>query len=277
MRKVMQTGNIDQLCRFGASSGALLAPVAAAGARTCCLRAQEPADCRRPAGQGARAARRCMDDPDVRDWLARSASSTAPHHRSGARPHLAAMADMTAPAMAVRQHILASLAAVPDGPARAGARPGGALYAEIADRACWSHAPAGRRCSWAWASLLERLYWRATTRLPPAADRDAAGHGARRGCDAVGRRLAFGLGWIASFALGSLGAFLLFDWPPLLHGLIARVLLVVVVVWLTRCCSGSSWRRARSASASCRCSTASAAHWYLLADAGRRLVHRRRS
>ena len=39
---------------------------------------------------------------------------------------------------------------------------------------------------------------------------------------AVGRRLAFGLGWAASFALGSLGAFLLFDWPPLLHGLIAR-------------------------------------------------------
>ena len=42
---------------------------------------------------------------------------------------------------------------------------------------------------------------------------------------AVGRRLAFGLGWTASFAVGSLGAFLLFDWPPLLHALIARVLL----------------------------------------------------
>ena len=99
--------------------------------------------------------------------------------------------------------------------------------------------------------LVERLYWRATTGFRQrliAMQLDTV----EARLKAVGLRLAFGLGWIGSFAVGSLGAFLLFDWPPLLHGLIARVLLVVIVVWLTpRCCSGSSWHRARNASASC--------------------------
>ncbi len=33
---------------------------------------------------------------------------------------------------------------------------------------------------------------------------------------AVGLRTAYGLGLLLAFALGSVGAFLLFDWPPLL-------------------------------------------------------------
>src|SRR4029077_16896010 len=33
---------------------------------------------------------------------------------------------------------------------------------------------------------------------------------------AAGRRVLFGLGLLMSFAGGSIGAFLLFDWPPLL-------------------------------------------------------------
>ena len=79
---------------------------------------------------------------------------------------------------------------------------------------------------------------------------------------AVGLRLAFGLGWTASFAVGSLGAFLLFDWPPLLHALIARVLLLVVVVWLTtillRFVMAPGAERFRILPVS----TASARHWY---------------
>ncbi len=33
------------------------------------------------------------------------------------------------------------------------------------------------------------------------------------GLNAVGRRLAYGLGVLLAFALGSIGGFLLFDWP----------------------------------------------------------------
>ena len=80
--------------------------------------------------------------------------------------------------------------------------------------------------------LLERVYWRATAdfrRRLIAMELDTV----EERLGAVGRRLLFGLGWAASFALGSLGAFLLFDWPPLLHALISRLLLVMVAAWLT--------------------------------------------
>jgi len=50
---------------------------------------------------------------------------------------------------------------------------------------------------------------------------------------AVGMRLGFGLLWVASFALGSVGAFLLFSWPPLLHSVVLGYLLAFLVVRLT--------------------------------------------
>ena len=37
---------------------------------------------------------------------------------------------------------------------------------------------------------------------------------------AVAMRLAFGAGLVAAFALGSVGAFLAFDWPPLLREMV---------------------------------------------------------
>ena len=77
------------------------------------------------------------------------------------------------------------------------------------------------------ASLLERLYWRVTTGFRQRLDRDAARPVQTRLAARSAARLLLGLGWVAAFAAGSLGAFLLFDWPPLLHGLIARCLLIV--------------------------------------------------
>ena len=170
-------------------------------------------------------------------------------------------ADMTAPAMAVRQHILASLAAIPTALPEL-ARAWRVLYAEIAEQGVLVHPPAGRGVPGPGhpgrAALLAGDHG-----LSPAPDRDAAGHGARRGS----RRSA--AGWRSASAgsarspLGSLGAFLLFDWPPLLHGLIARVLLVVIVVWLTsvllRFILAPGAERFRILPVS----TASAAHWHL--------------
>ena len=45
-------------------------------------------------------------------------------------------------------------------------------------------------------------------------------------------RFGFGAGWVTAFALGSIGAFLAFDWPPVLRDLLLRLLLAVVVVRL---------------------------------------------
>ncbi len=43
-------------------------------------------------------------------------------------------------------------------------------------------------------------------------------------------RFGFGTGWVTAFALGSIGAFLAFDWPPVLRDLLLRLLLAVVAV-----------------------------------------------
>jgi small-conductance mechanosensitive channel len=49
----------------------------------------------------------------------------------------------------------------------------------------------------------------------------------------IGLRLAFGLSEVAIFGLGSIGAFLAFDWPPLLHQVVLAYLVAAVVLRLT--------------------------------------------
>jgi moderate conductance mechanosensitive channel len=49
---------------------------------------------------------------------------------------------------------------------------------------------------------------------------------------AVGMRAAYGLGVLFAFAIGSIGAFLLFDWPPLLKQIVLGYLLVFLIVRL---------------------------------------------
>jgi small-conductance mechanosensitive channel len=50
---------------------------------------------------------------------------------------------------------------------------------------------------------------------------------------AVGLRLAYGIGVLAAFAVGSVGAFLLFHWPPLLEEIVLGYLTIVLEVRLT--------------------------------------------
>jgi moderate conductance mechanosensitive channel len=50
----------------------------------------------------------------------------------------------------------------------------------------------------------------------------------------VGQRLAYNLLWLLSFALGSLGALLLFSWPPYLKTILSAIFLIIVIalLWL---------------------------------------------
>ncbi|MGE3741325.1 MAG: mechanosensitive ion channel domain-containing protein [Geminicoccaceae bacterium] len=48
----------------------------------------------------------------------------------------------------------------------------------------------------------------------------------------VGLRLGYNLLWLASFAVSSLGAFLLFNWPPLLKTVLTALFLIIVVAGL---------------------------------------------
>ena len=51
-------------------------------------------------------------------------------------------------------------------------------------------------------------------------------------------RLAFATGWALSFAIGSVGAFLCFSWPPLLREIVLGYLVAFLCVWLARIVCG---------------------------------------
>jgi small-conductance mechanosensitive channel len=51
-------------------------------------------------------------------------------------------------------------------------------------------------------------------------------------------RLAFATGWALSFAVGSVGAFLCFSWPPLLREIVLGYLVAFLCVWLARIVAG---------------------------------------
>ncbi|HET6518687.1 MAG TPA: mechanosensitive ion channel domain-containing protein [Geminicoccaceae bacterium] len=78
---------------------------------------------------------------------------------------------------------------------------------------------------------VEWLFWWATggfRRRMIAAGLDSAGDRVR----AVGTRFLYGLGVLLAFAVGSVGAFLLFDWPPLLRQIVLGYLMVFLIVRL---------------------------------------------
>ncbi|MEP6972329.1 MAG: mechanosensitive ion channel family protein, partial [Betaproteobacteria bacterium] len=51
---------------------------------------------------------------------------------------------------------------------------------------------------------------------------------------AAAARFGFGASWIAAFAVGSIGAFLAFDWPPVLRDALLRLLVALVIVRMAR-------------------------------------------
>jgi small-conductance mechanosensitive channel len=51
-------------------------------------------------------------------------------------------------------------------------------------------------------------------------------------------RLAFAIGWALSFAVGSVGAFLMFSWPPLLREIVLGYLVAFLCAWLARIVAG---------------------------------------
>jgi small-conductance mechanosensitive channel len=78
---------------------------------------------------------------------------------------------------------------------------------------------------------VEWLFWWATTGFRErmiATSLETANERLR----AVGMRFLYGMGVLAAFAVGSIGAFLLFDWPPLLKEVILGYLLVFLIVRL---------------------------------------------
>jgi small-conductance mechanosensitive channel len=78
---------------------------------------------------------------------------------------------------------------------------------------------------------LEWLFWWATTGFRQrmiAAGLDTV----RARLQAVGRRFAYGIGMVLAFAFGSIGGFLLFEWPRVLKEVVLAYLLVFLIIRL---------------------------------------------
>ncbi|NJM91709.1 MAG: hypothetical protein HC861_02770, partial [Rhodospirillaceae bacterium] len=87
----------------------------------------------------------------------------------------------------------------------------------------------GFLCVWA--------YWRLTTNFRNwiiGSEITSVGDRLR----AMVARLTFATGWALSFAVGSVGAFLCFSWPPLLREIVLGYLVAFLCIWLARIVCG---------------------------------------
>lgn len=164
-----------------------------------------------------------LDDPAVRSWLAQARTAPQGSPPVGGMTDSAQMASRLA---GVREHSASVAAAPPRFPAELGLAPG-LLLQELRDRGLFAIlALIGVFVALGYGS--ERLFWRATRRarirmghhpMARVADRPRM----------IAMRLGFGVSLVAVFRLGSVGAFLLFNWPPLLRQVVIAYLVAVVL------------------------------------------------
>jgi len=173
-----------------------------------------------------------LGDPAVRDWLDRQRTSIPPMPAAEPGPD-----GLTSPGsylsgrlVAIRQHVRNLAAALPTLP-REFERAGGVLGLELEE-----HGPVrllllvlgfvalGFGAEWL-------FYWAAAGVETWIVSLPLATVGER--LRAVAIRLAYGIGMVAAFAAGSVGAFLAFDWPPLLRELVLGYLLAFLALRVT--------------------------------------------
>ena len=184
-----------------------------------------------PSPEELRTLAELLRDPAIQSWLQAQAEGTAP----GADQAPAAAESPTARQMvagrieAMRAFLRQLAAAAPTLPEEL-RRAWTLLYAETQERGLLSVA----LLLAVFAALgfgLEWLFWWATTgiRTRFIARRFETQQDRWR---AVGRRASYGFGVLLAFAIGSVGAFLLFEWPPLLKEIVLAYLLVFLIVRL---------------------------------------------
>jgi len=170
-----------------------------------------------------------LADPDVQRWIAQQRSAPAPVQGASAPTDPDGDAMMSGQIDAIRTHLAALQGGFPKVP--------GAL-AEASQRVHAEMAAHGMGSVFllvaAFAALgfgVERLFWMVSggvRRWIMASRLDTPGERLR----AALARFGFGASWVAAFALGTIGAFLAFDWPPLFRDVLLRLLVAVVMVRL---------------------------------------------
>ena len=167
-----------------------------------------------------------LADPEVQGWLKeqRAAKTAQP----AGPPAAARSADLLSARLdAIRAHLAALVAIVPQLPAQFD-RAGTTLATELEGRSFVGvlslflvFLGLGFGAGW--------LFYRATRRLRLyilALSTDSVG----RRLIALLARLGYGVAFVAVFGVASLGAFLIFDWPPLLREILLEYLLALLAL-----------------------------------------------
>jgi len=176
-----------------------------------------------------------LDDPAVRDWLAQQKAGTAaaqptPPVEPAAAQQMGPSSYFAGRVAAMRQHIAGLVAALPKLPAEL-ERAGIILGLEFQERglikillliAVFIGLGFGAERLFYWiARGIEA--WIIALPLDTVAQRLLG----------VAVRLAYGLGMVTAFAIGSVGGFLALDWPPLMREIVLGYLMAFLVLRLT--------------------------------------------
>jgi len=165
-----------------------------------------------------------LADPKVRNWLEQQAKAEAASERAGEESVSQALDSRLA---AIREHIVALAGTVPDLPNQ---------YWQAHDRINADLGEHGRTKALLLFAVfvglgagVEWLFRKATQRARSHLDA-LPSETVRERLHLVALRFAFAVGLVVAFALGSIGPFLAFDWPPMLRegllGLLAAFLVV---------------------------------------------------
>jgi moderate conductance mechanosensitive channel len=168
-----------------------------------------------------------LADPKVRDWLEQESKAEAAQERESDSEGNSVSHEFDTHVAEIREHIVALGAALPDLPDQL----------ETAHSRVSSELGAGGRVKGllllaAFVGLgfgVEWLFRRATDNIRRHLDEHPLETVNDR-LRVVATRFAFAVGLVAAFALGSVGAFLAFDWPPLLREMVFGYLVVFLVI-----------------------------------------------
>ncbi|WP_374308803.1 mechanosensitive ion channel domain-containing protein [Dongia sp.] len=170
---------------------------------------------------------RLLDDPVIRDWVAQQ---KAPAQAAQATEEMSPSGYVDRRLADIRQHIDNLVMTVPNLPAEFD-RAGDILMVEFQDRGI-AQVLSLIFGFLALGFLVEWLFRRATQGLQRwivGVPLNTVGERLR----AAGIRLSFGLGLVVAFAVGSVGAFLAFTWPPLLREIVLGYLTAFLVLRIT--------------------------------------------
>ncbi len=170
-----------------------------------------------------------LADPQVRDWLEKQRAEGKAKPPAATEIEISPFQAIAAHLDAIRKRLKELARAAPGVPAEL-ERARGILGLEIEERG-WLEIAVLVSVFVGLGLGAECLFWWATRHFRPRLANAPLDTVADRG-RAVLMRLGFGLAWIASFTVGSLGGFLPFHWPPLIRQIVLSLLIAFLVTRL---------------------------------------------